>query len=534
MSTVGSSSGPRCAHDLTRWFLSTLERDNPDTHLDRRHANGIPWTRGNRVNPLIHGSAYFARLLKHLRNTQEGDLVLFTDWRGDPDEHLEADGPDVGSALGECARRGVIVRGLVWRSHWDRFQFSARENRHLGEEIEAAGGECRLDMRVRPMGSHHQKLVVLRHPGRAWLDVAYVGGIDLCHSRRDDATHAGDPQPQPMSSWYGPRPPWHDIQLEITGPAVGDVEATFRERWDDPTRLSRNPIRLVSDRWHGAASPATPLPVQAPDPEPTGDDAVQLLRTYPLRRPGYPFARRGERSIARGYAKALLRAKELVYLEDQYLWSVEAAELFAEALHRQRDLLLIAVIPQLPDQQGRLSTPPNLVSRAKVLDLLLEAGGDRVGVYGLENLRGVPVYVHAKVCCVDDTWFTVGSDNVNRRSWTHDSELTCAVIGEGEHQNPARDLRLRLAQEHLDLLDRPTAECQVAQPKAMFEAFAMSAERLDAWHTEGCVGARPAGRLRTYRQEHLGTATRVWASMAYRTVYDPDGRSVLDRMRDRY
>ena len=36
--------------------------------------------------------------------------------------------------------------------------------------------------------------------------------------------------------------------------------------------------------------------------------------------------------------------------------------------------------------------------------------------------------MHSKVCIVDDVWMAVGSDNLNRRSWTHDSELSCAVI----------------------------------------------------------------------------------------------------------
>ena len=33
--------------------------------------------------------------------------------------------------------------------HRDRLRFSARENRHLGDVIEAAGGKCLLDTRVR-------------------------------------------------------------------------------------------------------------------------------------------------------------------------------------------------------------------------------------------------------------------------------------------------------------------------------------------------------------------------------------------------
>ncbi|MHA6763977.1 phospholipase D-like domain-containing protein [Streptacidiphilus sp. PAMC 29251] len=188
------------------WLLAVGERGNPATALDRRRADGLAWSTGNDVTPLVHGEAYFAELLAAIRAQQTGDLLLFTDWRGDPDEELDGPGSAIGEVLCDAARRGVIVKGLVWRSHLDQLQFSERENRHLGEEIEAAGGECLLDMRVRPGGSHHQKFVVLRHPGRPERDVAFVGGIDLCHSRRDTADHHGDPNPLPLSAPYGPRP----------------------------------------------------------------------------------------------------------------------------------------------------------------------------------------------------------------------------------------------------------------------------------------------------------------------------------------
>jgi hypothetical protein len=121
-------------------------------------------------------------------------VLMFVDWRGDPDERLTGS-PDteVGRVFAAAARRGVDVRGLVWRSHWDRLAFSAAENRRLGDEINDAGGQCLLDMRVRTWGSHHQKFVVLRHGSRPALDIAFLGGINLCHGRRDDAAHAGDP-----------------------------------------------------------------------------------------------------------------------------------------------------------------------------------------------------------------------------------------------------------------------------------------------------------------------------------------------------
>ncbi|HEY5247709.1 MAG TPA: phospholipase D-like domain-containing protein, partial [Dermatophilaceae bacterium] len=275
-----------------------------------------------------------------------------------------------------------------------------------------------------------------------------------------------------------------------------------------------------------------PLPPQLPDPAPVGRHAVQVLRTYPMRRPGYPFARAGERSIAHAYAKAFACATQLIYLEDQYLWSVEAAEMVAAALRRAPALRFIAVIPKLPDQDGRFSTAPNLVSRAKVLRVLNEAGGDRVAVYGLENHQGTPVYVHAKVCAIDDTWVSVGSDNLNRRSWTHDSEITCASMSRGEGPTFARELRIRLATEHLDLPDQQAADV-VGAPHSMFDAFRDTARTLDAWHISGSAGDRPRGRLRTYTQAPLTRVTRTWSTLAYRAVYDPDGRTALRRLQRR-
>ncbi|MFI7488864.1 phospholipase D family protein [Micromonospora echinaurantiaca] len=522
---------------LRDWFLTAPERANPVSELPI-------WTSGNLAEPLIHGAAYFDRLVDEVEALDAGDHLFFTDWRGDPDQRLRPDGPTVAQLFARAAQRGVVVKGLIWRSHLDALTYSEAENRTLSEAVSAAGGEVLLDQRVRRGGSHHQKLVVLRHPGAPERDVAFAGGIDLCHSRRDDVVHHGDPQAVRMSARYGDRPPWHDVQLAVRGPAVGALDRVFRERWTDPMPLdSENPMAYLRDRLRGADLRPDPLPGQPADPPSRGPHHIQLLRTYPAVRPRYSFAPDGERTVARGYTKAVRRARRLIYLEDQYLWSHEVAELFARALRDNPDLHLVAVVPRYPDVDGRLALPPNTVGREQALSLCERVAPDRVHVFDVENHAGVPVYVHAKVCVVDDVWASVGSDNFNRRSWTHDSELSCAVLDETRDERAptdpagqgdgarvfARELRLRLLREHLDRDPDGGGDADLLDPADAVAAITAAAEALQRWYDGGRVGRRPPGRLRPHRPERLRWYTRAWALPAYRLVYDPDGRPLRAR-----
>jgi phosphatidylserine/phosphatidylglycerophosphate/cardiolipin synthase-like enzyme len=528
--------------DPEQWMLTGEERGNPATELPA-------WTAGNLAEPLVHGAEYFDRLVEAVRALNAGDQLFFTDWRGDPDQLLRAGGPTVAELFTDAVQRGVCVRGLVWRSHMDRASFSKEENRALDREIEDGGGQVILDQRVRRMGSHHQKFVVLRNDEDQSKDVAFVGGIDLCHSRRDDRDHGGDPQAVRMAAAYGARPPWHDVQLQLRGPAVHVLDTVFRERWNDPTSPdSHNPIAWVRDRINHARLDADPLPPQLPPPPPCGPHVVQNLRTYPVIRPAYDFAPRGERSVARGYTKAIKRARRLIYLEDQYLWSADVARLFADALRDNPDLHLVVVVPRVPDQDGALGERPQLVGRWQAIEMCQQAGTDRVHVFDLENHEGTPVYVHAKVCVVDDTWASVGSDNFNRRSWTHDSELSSAVLdttrdpreprdpaGTGEGARVfARDLRLTLAREHLDLAEDGSEDDAVLDPARFVATLDERAGALDAWHEGGRTGPRPPGRLRPHRADRLPLTTRLWATPVYRLVDDPDGRPLRMQLKKEF
>jgi phosphatidylserine/phosphatidylglycerophosphate/cardiolipin synthase-like enzyme len=533
----GGSELPPPGSGTADWFLTAAERGNRATQLDRRRRDGQAWTVGNRVEALVHGAAYYPRLLAALRDLGPGDLVGITDWRGDTDEVLDGEGTELGKVLAELAGRGVQVRGLLWRSHPDVAHFQEETNLHLGEVVNEAGGEILLDERVRGPGSQHQKLVLIRHPDREDEDVAFMGGIDLCHGRRDDERHLGDPQAVPMDDRYGDHPPWHDVQLEVRGPAIGDLSVTFRERWEDPTPLDhRNPWRARLTRRVGQPRHPSPLPPMLRDPAPAGPHAVQVLRTYPAKRPALPFAPSGERSIARAYLKALWRARRLIYLEDQYLWSVDIAQALADALRRSPGLRLIAVVPRYPDQDGRMTGPPNRIGQQAALDAVREAGGDRVAVYDLENEHGTPIYVHAKVCVIDDVWAAVGSDNLNRRSWTHDAELSAAVLDETlddrEPRDPAglgdgarafaRRLRLRLWREHLGR--GPDDDGDLLDPVEGFEAWRRAATALTAWHEGDRHGPRPPGHAVEHDPGRVQPWAAWWALPVYKLLVDPDGR----------
>ena len=518
---------------MTDWFLTRAERDNDAARVDRVHPDRA-WSEGNRCWPLVDGVAYFRELHERLEATREGDLVLFTDWQGDADERLADDpGSEVVEVLG--ARRRARGRrpwaGVALAPGPDRL-LRPREP-HLGEQLQRRGAEVLLDMRVRTGGSHHQKFVVIRHRDdpspRRRLRRRHRPRPQPARRRR----HLGDPQPQPLDREYGDHPPWHDAMVAITGPAVHDVETMFRERWEDPAPLSRRPDCWIADRLRRLDRRPDPLPDQQPPPPPVdgGTHAVQLLRTYPNLRQArdYPFAPGGERSVRSGYTKAAGRARRLVYVEDQYFWGNEVASTFLDAL-RDNPSCGWCGLPLLPDLEGS-SRMPQLLGPAAGHPRPDGGGAGPGGGVRARERAGTPVYVHAKVCVMDDVWATIGSDNFNRRSWTHDSELTAAVVdrADGDVGPYAQALRLRWRPSTSGRLDagaragtraRVMPDC--VEPEDMVRRTPPAPTRwTPGTAVAGSATGRPAGCVDSGPElpRHAG-----WARLPLRVVQDPDGR----------
>ena len=209
---------------LEDWLLTASERGNDVTEIDRRRCGGAAWTTGNEVTVRVDGAAYYTRLVETLGELSAGASVWFTDWEGNADERLAGPGSEVGLVLGDLVRRGVHVRGLLWRSHPRAAHFAEQDNMHLARDINRQGGVLALDERVRRGGSHHQKLIILRR-GRRRLNSAAEPGAG--------PTDVG------VRRWHRPLPRSQRQPHACRGSAARAARPPVRQ----PTPVARHPAR---------------------------------------------------------------------------------------------------------------------------------------------------------------------------------------------------------------------------------------------------------------------------------------------------
>jgi phosphatidylserine/phosphatidylglycerophosphate/cardiolipin synthase-like enzyme len=312
--------------------------------------------------------------------------------------------------LGELAER-VEVRVLLWAgAPVPAFTPARAAVRRVRDELtRGTRVRCALDSRERPMHCHHEKLVIVDD------EVAFVGGIDLTSLAGDRF----DTSDHPMRGRLG----WHDASSRVRGPAVADVASHFAERWHAVTGEH----------------------VEQPTPQAAaGDVELQVVRTIPDK--VYDFIPRGDFRILEAYTRALRSARQLIYLESQFLWSPQVVEILADKLRKppSGDFRIIVLLPAKPNNgadttRGQLGVLVNADDGAgRFLATTISA---RSG-----SLTG-PLYVHAKIGIVDDAWLTVGSANLNEHSFFNDTEMNIVT----RDPTIARETRLRLWAEHLEL-----------------------------------------------------------------------------------
>lgn len=401
------------------WFLA--DRQNPHSSLSL-------FTSGNLVEALIDGKNYMDTLHVYILACKQNDYLFLAGWRLDSDQQLIKGDVDskISNFFPEASGRGVAVR-LLLSSHATTTNIPV--HRYFRKAMFGKGIQSVLDQRIPTYGSHHQKFACISQNGKLY---AFCGGIDLAEHRRDDRTHSDGG--------------WHDIQTFVQGPACRDLDATFRERWNDPTR---------PNMFDTSPSPIT-LPVPATPAIGSGTHHVQILRTYACGYAdgiGYPFAPQGECSTRRACLQAIGLARDLIYIEDQYFVSYEIAKAIRDALCAQPSLRVIVVMPRFQLQWARSFHFHQL----NLLSKLSSVAPNHFACYHLDNPNrlGEQIYVHCKSIIVDDVWVKIGSSNLSRRDSSHDSQVDVAVV-DGTIVDGvckfARDLRLELWAEHLALI----------------------------------------------------------------------------------
>jgi phosphatidylserine/phosphatidylglycerophosphate/cardiolipin synthase-like enzyme len=422
-------------------------------------AGSPPPRSGCSLEVLVDGADALQRLAEELERVRSH--VHLAGWFASPDFALtrSPERVELRPLLARLAEK-VPVRLLMWAGsplplfHPDRDDVDAvRRAFTSGTEIEFAA-----DAKERPMHCHHEKIVVIDDR------VAFVGGIDLttydgdrfdtsAHEARDDVG-------------------WHDALSVLRGPVVADVADHFRQRWQAVTGES--------------------LPQSKPA-SPAGEVEVQLVRTVPER--VYDFVPAGDFRILEAYTRALRSAEKLIYLENQFLWSSEIAEILQQKLAKppSDEFRIVILLPADPndggdDTRGQLA---DLVEcdddDGRLLACTLHALGDR---------GPKPVYVHAKIGIVDDRWLTIGSANLNEHSLFNDTEMNVVTCDPAL----ARKTRLRLWAEHLQ---RPSSEISGDPTRVVDELWKPIAEEQ--------ARRRSAGEPPTHRLSllpHVSSRTR--------------------------
>lgn len=357
-------------------------------------------------------------------------------------------------------------------------------------------------------GSHHQKLLLVN--GVDGL-IAFAGGVDFHPDRvfgYNDPLDINSPgtSPAKIKRLDDKSAPLLDVHVRIRGPAAYDLLDIFLRRYADHPSAARHEVYAPHRDYKPLSNAGVTVRVcttfgDAPVRDDTNvsptDDTLRLLegpqtegnfrqlnvvtvsqkgggRLRPVQ--PYSFAPRGRQSGRAQLLYAISGARKFIYFEDQYMVSQEIAEAIRDAV-KNYGVKVLGVIPHqtisgdfdYPEEYGKnlggllADSGRDVIARTRLSRVIRVIYGSDANPQKLtflfSPLQTQPgfqgskyQYVHSKVFIIDDAFCTIGSMNFNRRSTTHDSELSLGFYEPNPKADSfAKQLRLRLWQLHLGL-----------------------------------------------------------------------------------
>lgn len=330
----------------------------------------VPVYQDNQVELLIDGPATYASMLEAIASAEHHIFLETYIFAND-----EA-GREFAAALIKKSRELVDVKVI-----YDSLG-SILSEEELFATMEDAGVELIEYNNIDPMeggnpltinNRNHRKLLVVDNK------VAYTGGINLASSY---SSGSGAHLKRDVM-----RQGWRDTHIAVRGPAVRGFEEIFVRNWES---------------LDGAINRSE---TAAPDGHP-GGEVVAILTAK---------GGDGESSaIFAAYLDAMQLAEQRIWITQAYFApSTEFLGVLECAAARGVDVRLL--VPGVSDSALVLNA-----SRSRY-DRLLGAG---VRIY--ENQHAV---LHAKTAVVDGIWSTVGSSNLDSRSFLHNDEVNAIIFG---------------------------------------------------------------------------------------------------------
>jgi cardiolipin synthase len=375
------------------WAKSTLDMKG-QAALEEA-ATGVPLIAGNKVQLLFDGPQTITEMLKAITAAQSS--INFETYIFDQDEL----GDKFADALIQKQREGVTVNVLV-----DAVGTLAVPAAFF-ERMRAGGVQVLVYNPVNPAkvrgngwkvnNRDHRKMLIV--DGR----IGFAGGINISDTYAKSSPFRSRNRGGSSGAISGggsalgggtkgaPKDPndvgWRDTHVRIEGPAVQAMQWLFIRQW----------VKQDADDLRDAAY--FPTPVIA------GDKVVRILGSEPD----------GKFEIYKALLLAIQESKKSIHITCAYFVpDDQTLEALIEAAQRGVDVQL--VLPSVSDS--------GLVFHAgrAFYERLLKAG---VRIHELKLS-----VLHAKTAVIDGVWSTVGSTNLDTRSFLHNSEVNVIVLGE--------------------------------------------------------------------------------------------------------